>query len=56
MGRLVRIPDFIWMKMTKEQKEEYYKQQKKGNIIVGIIVGITFIVSCTLLLFFGVND
>lgn len=41
MGKLVGIPDCIWMKMTNKQKEEYYKQQKKNNIIVGIIVGIT---------------
>ncbi len=43
MGRLVRIPNCIWMKMTKEQKEEYYKQQKKENILVGIIVSVTLI-------------
>lgn len=55
MGKLVEIPDCIWMKMTDEQKEEYYKQQKKGNIIVGIIVGITLIVSFTLLLLWGLN-
>lgn len=55
MGKLVGIPDCIWMKMTKEQKEEYYKQQKKNNIIVGIIVGITLIGSVTLLLFFALN-
>lgn len=29
MGKLVEIPDCIWMKMTDKQKEEYYKQQKK---------------------------
>ena len=43
MGRLVRIPNSIWMRMTKEQKEQYYKQQRKENIIVGIIVSFTFI-------------
>lgn len=47
MGKLVEIPDCIWMKLTDKQKEEYYKQQKKNNIIVGIIVGITLIVSIT---------
>lgn len=56
MGKLVEIPDCIWMRMTDKQKEEYYKQQKKNNIIVGIIVGITLIVSFTLLLFWGLND
>ena len=40
MGRLVRIPSSIWIKMTKEQ---YYKQQRKENILVGIIVSVTFI-------------
>ena len=35
--------------MTKEQKEEYYKQQKKSNIFVGITVGITIIISITIL-------
>ena len=35
MGKLVEIPDCIWTRMTKEQKEEYYKQQKKSNIFVG---------------------
>lgn len=49
MGKLVEIPDCIWMRMTKEQKEEYYKQQKKSNIFVGITVGITIIVSITIL-------
>lgn len=43
MGRLVRIPNSIWIKMTKEQQEQYYEQQKKENIIVGIIVSFTFI-------------
>ena len=56
MGKLVEIPDCIWMKMTKRQKEEYYKQQKKNNIIVGIIVAITLIVSFALLLFWALND
>lgn len=55
MGKLVGIPDYIWMRMTDEQKEEYYKQQKKNNIIVGIIVGITFFVSFTLLLLMALN-
>ena len=50
MGKLVEIPDCIWMRMTKEQKEEYYKQQKKSNIFVGITVGITIIISITILL------
>ena len=49
MGKLVEIPDCIWMRMTKEQKEEYYKQQKKSNIFVGITVGITIIISITIL-------
>jgi hypothetical protein len=53
MGRLVRIPSSIWIKMTKEQKEEYYKQQKKENILVGIIVSVTLIMSFTLLLLWG---
>ena len=43
MGRLVIIPNYIWMKMTAKQKEEYYRQQKRGDIIVGIIVSITMI-------------
>lgn len=43
MGRLVRIPNSIWMKMTDKQKEEYYKQQKRDNIFVGIIVSVTLI-------------
>ena len=43
MGKLVRIPSSIWIKMTKEQKEQYYKQQRKENILVGIIVSVTFI-------------
>lgn len=49
MGKLVEIPDCIWMRMTKEQKEEYYKQQKKSNIFVGITVGVTIIISITIL-------
>ena len=49
MGKLVEIPDCIWMRMTKEQKEEYYKQQKKSNIFVGITAGITIIISITIL-------
>lgn len=43
MGRLVRIPNCIWMKMTDKQKEEYYRRQKRDDIIVGIIVSITMI-------------
>ena len=43
MGRLVRIPNCVWMKMTNKQKEEYYRQQKKENILVGIIVSVTLI-------------
>lgn len=43
MGRLVRIPNCIWMKMTDKQKEEYYRRQKRDNILVGIIVSVTFI-------------
>lgn len=55
MGMLVRIPNCIWMRMTDKQKEEYYKQQKKSNILVGIIVGGTLILSFTILLLWGLK-
>lgn len=47
MGRIVRIPNSIWLKMSKEEKERYYAQEKKNNVIIGIIVGITFILALT---------
>ena len=43
MGRLVRIPNCIWMKMTAKQKEEYYRREKRDNILVGIIVSTTML-------------
>lgn len=55
MGKLVRIPNCIWMRMTKEQKEEYYKQQRKENILVGITVGVTIIISITILFLWGLK-
>lgn len=55
MGKLVKIPNCIWMRMTKEQKEEYYKQQKKSNIFVGITIGVTIIISITILLLWGLK-
>lgn len=55
MGRLVRIPNSIWMKMTDKQKEEYYKQQKRDNILVGVIVSVTLIMSFTFLLLWGLK-
>lgn len=55
MGRLVRIPNYIWMKMTAKQKEEYYRQQKRGDIIVGVIVSITMILIVVPLLLWGLR-
>jgi hypothetical protein len=48
MGRIVRIPNSIWIKMSKEEKERYYAQEKRNNVIIGIIVGITFILALTI--------
>jgi hypothetical protein len=57
MGRLVEIPNCVWMRLTAKQKEEYYQRQKRGDIIVGIIVSITmiFIVLPLLLLLWGLR-
>ena len=55
MGRLVRIPNSIWMRMTDKQKEEYYKQQRKENILVGIVIGITLILSFLFLFLWGLK-
>ena len=55
MGRLVRIPNSIWIRMTKEQQEQYYKQQRKADTLAGIIVGITLILSFTILLLWGLK-
>lgn len=55
MGRLVEIPNCVWMRMTAKQKEEYYQRQKRGDIIVGIIVSITMIFIVLPLLLWGLR-
>lgn len=47
MGKLVGIPDCIWMKMTDKQKEEYYKQQKKKYYCWHYCGNYTYCVICT---------
>ena len=49
MGRIVRIPNSIWLKMSKEEKEQYYAHEKRNNVIIGIITGITFILALVIL-------